>query len=274
MHQVLAERLALTMRSDTNDGPDLALWEAAVTAYRKKVDGVTPPPGANQRTEAARARLAVEHGGQAGVDLFVDPICPYTWVAACWLREVSQQRAVDVRHRVMSLHLLNAGGVLEKRYAAMVGPSRVAMAVLQHHGADALRAWHVEFGHRIFDHWRYPSPREYRAATLDALVAAGLPPELADAASSDEYDDALRHSTDEAILPVGLDVGTPVVHVDGVAFYGPILNSVPRGDAALRLFDAVRLMAVSPDFFELKRTRTSPPDVWYTPDDAHEGAVR
>src|SRR5688500_17375227 len=155
MHQVLAERLALIVRPlDTNDGPDLALWEAAVTAYRKKVDGVTPPPGANQRTEAARARLAVEHGGKAGVDLFVDPICPYTWVAACWLREVRQQRAVNVRHRVMSLHLLNAGGVLEKRYAAMVGPSRVAMAVLQHHGADALRAWHAEFGHRIFDHWR------------------------------------------------------------------------------------------------------------------------
>jgi hypothetical protein len=272
-HRIL-DRLAATMkRADSNDGPDLALWEATVTAYRKKVDGVPPPPGANQRTEAARARLVTERGAQADVDLFIDPICPYTWVAACWLREVERQRAVDVRHQVMSLHLLNAGGVLEKRYAAMVGPSRVAMAVLQHHGRAAMRAWHEGFGHRIFDHWRYPSPREYRAATLHALATAGLSADLANAARSDAYDDALRRSTEEAILPVGLDVGTPVVHIDGVAFFGPILNSVPVGDAALRLLDGLCLLAASPDFFELKRTRTSPPDLWYPPDNAHEGAL-
>ena len=182
MRPLPLDRLASTMEplDSRNGGPDLALWESVVTAYRKKVDGHAPPPGANQRTEAARARLAIVRGATTVVDLYVDPICPYTWVAACWLREVGRRRAVDVRHHVMSLHLLNAGGVLEKRYSGMVGPSRVAMAVLQHHGRDALRAWHGEFGHRIFDHWRYPSPREYRAATLDALAATGLPADLAD----------------------------------------------------------------------------------------------
>lgn len=262
------DRFASTMeRLDSPNGaPDLALWESVVTAYRKKVHGYAPPPGSNQRTEAARARLAIDRGASTVVDLYVDPICPYTWVAACWLREVGRLRPVDVQLHVMSLHLLNAGGVLEKRFAGMVGPSRVAMAVAQDHGRDALRAWHGEFGHRIFDHWRYPSPREYRAATYEALAATGLPVELADVARSAAYDDALRRSTDEAILPVGLDVGTPVVHVDGVAFFGPILNAVPLGNAALRLFDGLRLLAESPDFYELKRTRTGPPDVWYQPD--------
>ena len=139
------DRLASTMErlDSTNGGPDLAMWESVVTAYRKKVDGYAPPPGANQRTEAARARLAIVRGTRTVVDLYVDPICPYTWVAACWLREVGRLRAVDVRHHVMSLHLLNAGGVLEKRYAGMVGPSRVAMAVAQHHGREALREWHA-----------------------------------------------------------------------------------------------------------------------------------
>lgn len=263
------DRLASLMeRLDSrNGGPDLAAWESVVTAYRKKVDGHAPAPGANQRTEDARARLAVVRGATTVVDLFVDPICPYTWIATCWLREAGRLRPLDVRHHVMSLHLLNAGGVLEKRYSAMVGPSRVAMAVLQHHGRDALRTWHAEFGHRIFDHWRYPSPREYRAATIDALAATGLPAELCEVAGSDAYDDALRRCTEEAILPVGLDVGTPVVHIDGVAFFGPVLNAVPLRDAALRLFDGVRLLADSPDFFEFKRTRTAPPDVWYPPDD-------
>lgn len=112
--------------------------------------------------------------------------------------------------------------------------------------------------------------REYRAATIGALAAAGLPADLADAAGSDASDDALRRSTDEAILPVGLDVGTPVVHVAGIAFFGPILNAVPLGDAALRLFEGLRLLAQSPDFYELKRTRTSPPNVWYPPDNGDD----
>jgi hypothetical protein len=251
-------------------GPDLALWEAVTTAYRTKVDGHPPPPGSNQRTEAARARRTATRGSTAVVDLYIDPICPYTWVVACWLREVGRLREVDVRHHVMSLHLLNAGGVLQDRYRAMVGPSRVATAVVTRHGPEALRVWHGEFGDRIFDYWRYPTPREYRAATLDALAATGLPTDLADAAVSDAYDDALRRSTDEAILPVGIDVGTPVVHVDGAAFFGPILNAVPLGDAALRLFDGITALTASPDFFELKRTRTAPPDVYYRAADHDE----
>lgn len=250
------------------DGPDLALWEAVTTAYRTRVDGHAPPLGSNRRTEAARARLLAARGPTTVVDLYVDPVCPYTWVVACWLREVGRLREVDVRLHVMSLHLLNAGGVLQNRFRGMVGPSRVATAVTTHHGPEALRAWHREFGDRIFDHWRYPSRREYRAATLDALVATGLPTGLADAADGDEYDDALRRSTEQATLPVGLDAGTPVIHLDGAAFFGPILNAVPRGDGSARLFDALRTLAGHPDFFELKRTRTSPPDVLYrAPDD-------
>lgn len=255
-------------------GPDLALWDAVTTAYRTNIDGHAPPPGSNQRTEAARARLTADRGSTTVVDLYVDPVCPYTWVVACWLREVCRLREVDVRHHVMSLHLLNAGGVLQERFRGMVGPSRVAMAVVTQHGPDALRAWHRAFGDAIFDHWRYPTPREYRRATLDALAAAGLPTDLADAAATDEYDDALRRSTDEAILPVGIDAGTPVVHVDGTAFFGPILNAVPLGDAALRLFDGITALAASPDFFELKRTRTSPPDVAYRAADHDEQVMR
>jgi hypothetical protein len=188
---------------------------------------------------------------------------------ACWLREVAGRRDIDLRYHVMSLLMLNEGRELSEEYRRRAtgfgGPARVATAVVVHHGPEAFRTWHSTFGGLIFDHWRYPTPAEYRAASIAALTAAGLPATLAEAADTTEYDEALRRSHDEGITPVGLEAGTPIVHVDGVAFFGPVLNGIPRGDDALRLFDGVRLLAGCRDFFELKRTRATPPDVRYVP---------
>jgi hypothetical protein len=136
----------------------------------------------------------------------------------------------------------------------------VATAVWVNYGPEALRAWHTAFGSEIFDQWRLPDGAEYHAAAENALAAAGLPVVLASVADSTEYDEPLRHSHTEGAAPVGVDSGTPVIHIDGAAFFGPVLNAVPRGADALRVFDGARLLAGSPDFFELKRTRTAPPE--------------
>ena len=59
--------------------------------------------------------------------------------------------------------------------------------------------------------------------------------------------------------PVGMDVGTPVIHVGKTAFFGPVVSPIPRGEAAGKLWDGVVLVAGTEGFFELKRTRTSDP---------------
>jgi hypothetical protein len=163
----------------------------------------------------------------------------------------------------MSLRMLNENRDVDPGYLANTvrscGPSRVAAAAAEHFGEGVLRDLYTAFGNAIFDHWRYPAPNELRAAMAGAVLRTGLPGWLAAAADSTEYDDALRRSHNAGVAPVGREAGTPVIHIDGTAFFGPVLNSIPRGSDARRVFDGVRLLAGVPTFFELKRTRTTPP---------------
>jgi hypothetical protein len=250
-------------------GVDLQLWESTVTAYRRSADRRMAASAEDlTRTDEARRTLQAATDTsprqRVRVDLYLDPICPYTWVASRWLLEVEQQRDTDLQFHVMSLRILNEDRVLGADYQAIIeastGPSRVATAVSVNHGPEALRAWHTAFGSEIFDHWRYPDPAEYHTAAEHALAATGLPVELASVADSTKYDEPLRRSHTEGAAPVGVDAGTPVIHIDGAAFFGPVLNAVPRGADAVRVFDGVRLLAGSADFYELKRTRTAPPE--------------
>jgi hypothetical protein len=59
--------------------------------------------------------------------------------------------------------------------------------------------------------------------------------------------------------PVGYDVGTPVIHVGDIAFFGPVITPAPKGEAAGRLFDGVMLVAGTPGFYEIKRSRIAGP---------------
>jgi len=76
---------------------------------------------------------------------------------------------------------------------------------------------------------------------------------------STSCDEAVRASHAEGISRVGYDVGTPVISVNGMSVFGPVLSPIPRGEAAARLWDGVLLIAGTDGFFELKQSRTRDP---------------
>ncbi len=194
------------------------------------------------------------------VDFWFDPACPWAWITSRWMLEVEQVRPVQLSWHVMSLAILNSGRELSETYnAAMAkawGPVRVVIGAQQTNGDDVVLPLYTAYGERIH---RGKRELDDPALHVEALEAAGLPATLSAAATDGAYDDALLASHCAGMESVGMDVGTPVIHVEGVAFFGPVLSRIPRGESAGQIWDGARLLAGFPHFYELKRSRTEDP---------------
>jgi hypothetical protein len=194
------------------------------------------------------------------VDLWFDPLCPWAWITSRWLLEVEKVRPVRPRWHVMSLAVLNEGKDVPEEYRKMLATEawwgvRVAVAVEQRSGNEELGRFYTALGTRLHNR-REPRSLETIAA---ALADVGQPADLIEAAESTDYDEALRKSHHDGMDRVGQEVGTPVIAVEDVAFFGPVVSPAPRGEAAGRLWDGVLLVAGTDGFFELKRSRTRDP---------------
>ncbi len=192
------------------------------------------------------------------VDMWFDSACPWAWMTSRWLLEVEKVRDVEVHFHVMSLWVLNEGRDLSEDYRRSMTrnlpPARVALAVQRDH-PEKLREYYTAIGTLV-----HPGGRDLSDETVaDALAEVGLPSSLIEAGHTDAADDELKRSHHDGMDPVGDDVGTPVVHMNGMALFGPVISPAPKGEQAGDLFDGFAKLTAYPGFFEAKRTRTVGP---------------
>ncbi|MFV0428286.1 MAG: DsbA family protein [Arachnia sp.] len=189
------------------------------------------------------------------VDFWFDPTCPWTWITSRWMLHVEQVRDVTTVFHPMSLAVLNQGRELSPEYTELMAqawaPARACVAVQQRHGSELLRDFYTALGTRFHLN---DEPRD--AATIAAALAdVGADVDILASAQTTELDDALRASHHAGIDPVGDEVGSPVIHINGKALFGPVISPAPKGEEAGKLFDGVALVTGTPGFFELKRSR-------------------
>lgn len=194
------------------------------------------------------------------VEFWFDPVCPWAWMTSRWIDEVARQRDdLDVTWNIMSLAILNEhneGAAHRESHKAGMAFGRVITAIASEYDNAKVKAAYDAFGARIHVAGRGATGE----GILDEVVAElDLPQDLVDRALAGEFDDTYRTSHASGIERVGQDVGTPIIAVNGVAFFGPVISPAPKGDEALRLFDGIVMAASYDGFFELKRSRTRDP---------------
>jgi predicted DsbA family dithiol-disulfide isomerase len=183
---------------------------------------------------------------------YLDPLCPWTWRTAVWMREVQQVRPVDVEWRFFSLDRNRGEEWADGRSGMALRTMAMARRVGGQEGLDRL---YQALG--LFERPRHPELRD--PVVIDAAVAAaGLPADLreralADASIVDEI--AAEH---DAAAERYKAFGVPVIVLDdgeGPRMFGPVITAVPTGADAGEVWDHFVWFTRRPEFLELKRPR-------------------
>lgn len=209
----------------------------------------------------------------ADLEFFFDVVCPWAWITSRWVTEVQTQRGLSVEWRFISLSTINAHRTDEAytpayRAVHMAGrhAHRVCAEARRQFGNEAVGGMYTQLGMALHNQQRRPEliadPEGFMAAML---AGAGLPTELSGAVHGTEFDALIDAETALAFERTGPDVGTPIITfrpgaADEASFFGPVIAEIPRGEAALRLWDSVEVVATTSGMAELKRSKRGAPN--------------
>src|SRR6202012_6169669 len=115
------------------------------------------------------------------------------WITSRLRVEIDTVRDIEVNFQGMSLAVLNdtregLPSEYKERLAKAFGPVRVAIAAEQAHGSEILAPLYEAMGTRIHNEGN----KDLDDVIKQSLKALDLPPELADAATSEAYDAGRR----------------------------------------------------------------------------------
>lgn len=196
------------------------------------------------------------------LDIWIDPICGWSWLTSRWLVEVAPHRNLQIRWRPMSLllkHRLPTESPHFSRTSHALSLLRVLERVRSIEGEAAAGRLYTEYGKYIHDQ---------QNLVMDphaALERAGLNPEYSAASGDTSIDAAIRAHMAEGQALAGADASLPLIaYVTGnqirVGFSGPtITRRLPLRDA-LNLWDGFVLMTSIDGFWEIRRACTEPTD--------------
>ena len=195
------------------------------------------------------------------VAFYYDPSCPWCWITSRWLTQVQTERDIDIDWLPFSLAMKN--GELEgddvtghlDTHTIAHRVLRIVEAIARDEGIDRGLLF-TEFGKSYFIDPELDDENFY-AAVLNRM---GLSASYLDELDNTDHDTTLRQHLDDAIAVAGDDIGVPLIVFDTddgdrVGYFGPVIGKLPTPERGLEIWDALRVIATGPDFYELKRKR-------------------
>jgi len=206
----------------------------------------------------------------ADLEFYFDPVCPWAWITSRWVTNVQQLRNYEVSWRFISLKMINGergyagNNAYEQIHNAGLAGLRVASAARAQGGNASVAALYTALGNAIHVGGRREEMvKDPHTFLLSVVADAGLPSEIAAAFEDSTHDEVIRYETEAALSRTGKDVGTPILTfhpkaANEASLFGPVISKAPKGEEALKLWDAVQTIAES-GVAEIKRSLRAAP---------------